>query len=283
MTVIFAVAVSAVAVSAPMKVKIDKIQGKVEMREGGSAWKAAVNGASVPLSAEIRTGAGASCMLKWAGGNVVKVSPMSQLKISEADKSANGKENSTVELANGKVSAHAKKFNTPDSSFKVKTPTAVAGVRGSDVIGEHDTTTGDSSFGVAEGVFAVEAGGEEIILEPGFEIDYNDVTGFTEIEEIPVEVLEEIKEEFEEINTEAEQDAATYDETSEAEEAGEEKEEEAAVEEEEPVEEISVDDVLDVIETAVDADIIETILEEVEDDFVTGDVEVIIELNNQPQ
>ena len=283
MIIAFLLSVSAAAYGAPMKVKAEKVTGKVEIRENGGAWKALANGANVPLNSEIKTGANSSCMLKWAGGNVVKVSPMSQLKVSQADKGANGKEDSTVDLSNGKVSAHAKKFNTPDSTFKVKTPTAVAGVRGTDVIGEYDEETGDASFGCADGSVGVEAGGEEIIIDEGYELNYDEDTGFTEPEEIPAEELQEIHEEFEEINTEAEQDAATYDETSENETEEKGDEEEKDVEEEESADEISVDDVMDVIDTAVDANIIEDIVDDTEEEFITGDVEVHIELNDQPQ
>ena len=280
--VVCMLALCAPALGAPMKVTAEKIQGKVEMREGGGAWKALANGANVPLNAEIKTGANASCMLKWAGGNVVKVGSMSQLKVSQADKGANGSENSTVDLANGKVSAHAKKFNSPDSSFKVKTPTAVAGVRGTDVVGEYDEETGDSSFGVADGSVGVEAGGEEIILDEGFMLDYNDTTGFTEPEVIPPDTLEEIQQEFEGINTEAQQDAATYDESADAgEEPGGDKEE--VVEEEAPAGDIQIDDVIDVIDNAVQEDIIQDIVDSSVSDYVTGDVEIIIEFGSQPQ
>jgi hypothetical protein len=266
--------VQAVVFAAPMKVTVDKVKGKVEARANDTAgWKTVANGTSVAVGSTVRTGAGASCMLKWAGGNVVKVDAMSQLKVSQADKGANGAENSTVDLSSGKVSARAKKFNTPDSSFKVKTPTAVAGVRGTYVVGEVDES-GESHFGVVEGSVAVEAGGQEIILDEGFMLDYSEINGFTEPEVIPPDELEVLQQEAEEVTTEAQQDEA----------AGEAATEETPVkpqttEEAKDEAEAASTAVDDVIDTALDEQIINDIVNQSSEDYVTGDVQVTIDFN----
>ena len=62
------------------------------------------------------------------GGHVLKVSPQSTVTLSQLEKSAAG-ETSKISLEKGKVFANAKKLQT-GSTFEIKPPTAVAGVRG---------------------------------------------------------------------------------------------------------------------------------------------------------
>ena len=193
---VFALLMTAVAHASPLKVKADKITGKVEMQAGAAAgWKTVANGDSIPIGASVRTGPGASCMLKWAGGHVVKVGPLSNVKVVDADKSPTGKESSTLALSNGKVMAHARKLNTGDSTFNVKTPTAVAGVRGTDVLVETSEEGGDK-IGVVDGSVEVETGGETVNVDEGTMVEVDESGDISEPEIIPDDVMQEVAEDF---------------------------------------------------------------------------------------
>ena len=88
------VALGVVLEAAPMKVVVGKVQGKVEVKaDDAAAWKVVSDGDMVPVGATVRTGPASGCLLKWAAGNVVEVSALSVLKVSEADSGAGGKEN----------------------------------------------------------------------------------------------------------------------------------------------------------------------------------------------
>lgn len=202
-------AVSVACSAATMSVKADKISGKVEMKPSASgAWTALKNGDSVAVGATVRTGPGASCMLKWAGGNVVKLSPLTTMTVSQAEKAASGKESSRIDISGGRVSAHAKAFATKDSSFNVKTPTAVAGVRGTDLYVEVNDA-GVSSIGVTDGNVEVESGDSVVVIDEGQFVIVEEMGIVPPPEPVPVETLQELKQEFNVINDEAKQDAET--------------------------------------------------------------------------
>ena len=254
------------ALAAPMKVTVSKVTGKVEV-SAGAGWKALKDGDSVSVGADVRTGAGASCILKWGGGNAVKLGPLTTMSVDQAEKSVSGDENSRVNLKAGSAQAHAKKLSTSKSSFEIKTPTAVAGVRGTDIIAE--IAAGNVSFGVSDGQLEVTAGDQVFVLDDGFLVNVGMDGVFEDPVPIPQDMLEQLKEEFEALKLEA----AIPD----------------------PVEEPTgdrpgADEILNVIETvneSIDLILDNTVVDEVIDkatgtDFVTGDVSVTIEFESQP-
>jgi len=305
---------AAVAAAAPMKVTVDKVTGKVEMNASDTAgWKALKTGDAVPVGSAVRTGPGASCMLKWAGGNVVSVSPLTVLTVEEAEKAASGAEKSTLNLKNGKINAHAKKLSTKDSAFSVKTPTAVAGVRGTDVYGSMDG--GAASFAVADGSLALEIGGEEIIIDDGFIVNIDDAGMVSPPEPIPpamMKDLQQVRQEGgqEEAKAGEQKKAAAGEKKTESKDAGgdaesEESEEsdeatdegddteeadagdteaapEAEVEAEVEVDTSDVSDsVTDNIDQILDDKITDEIVNEIERSFITGTVDVTIYVEPQ--
>jgi len=193
------------AVSEAMKVTAGKVQGTVEVSIDGSEWNTVATGDEIPIGATVRTKAESSCILKWADGNAVKVAPISITKVEEADRAASGREKSALSLEKGKVFAHAKKLATPDSSFELRTPTAVAGVRGSDLYGM--MSGGAANFGVTDGSLTVEAGGQEVVVEVGFSVNIDPTGNISPPEPIPPAVLQEVKQNTQEAKQEAQAEA----------------------------------------------------------------------------
>lgn len=117
--------------SAGVTGKLKDVKGTVEVLEkSGGAWKKATNNMAVKTGDTVRTKANGSCVVTWAKGNVVRVSPYSSIKLNQLSTTpATGGDESELYVSSGKVSVKAKKLNS-GGSFTVKTPTAVAGVRG---------------------------------------------------------------------------------------------------------------------------------------------------------
>lgn len=193
--------------AAAMKATVETVSGKVDVQEtADSGWKALKSGDMVPQGALVRTGPGASCMLKWGGGNVAKIPALSNIRLDKIDRSEGGDENSSLMIEQGKVFAHVKKLQTGSSSFELKTPTAVAGVRGSDIFG---TNVGNGyMFGVTTGALMVSANGESALIEPGFSVTINDSGAMGDIMPIPPEIKIEAEQNAKETNAVAEKEMA---------------------------------------------------------------------------
>lgn len=207
--IILAVMVASVnANAADMTVTADKVTGSVEVQAPGATdWKPLADGNVVPQGATIKTGANSSAMIKWAAGNVAKIPAFSRIKLDEVSKSESGAEKSSLNIQQGKVFAHVKKLQTSDSKFELKTPTAVAGVRGSDIFG---SSSGEgSTFGVTEGSMAVSVGDQEVLLEPGLAVIVDSLGNLGNVIPIPEDIKQEAEQSAKETKAEAEKDAKT--------------------------------------------------------------------------
>ena len=220
---IFVAAAVFVARAEPMEVTIGKVAGTVEMSEDGAQWSPVANGDKAPVGAILRTKADSSCIITWAGGNAAKVAPLSRMKIEEADRSASGRERSGLLLEQGKVYAHAKKLATSDSTFELRTPTAVAGVRGTDLFGTN--AGGGASFGVTDGSLSVSAGGQETMVEVGYVVNVDPTGNISPPEPIPHTKMQEVKQNTQEAKQEASREQETASKKEEKAEKKEEKEE----------------------------------------------------------
>lgn len=208
LTVIISCASWSVSKAADMKVTADKVTGSVEVQAPGAAsWAPLSDGAIVPQGATIKTGVNSSAMLKWAAGNVAKIPALSRIKLDEVSRSNAGAEKSSLNIQQGKVFAHVKKLETSDSKFELKTPTAVAGVRGSDVFG----TAGieGSTFGVTDGAMAVTVGDQEVMLEPGLAVIVDSLGNLGDVIPIPEEIKQEAEQSAKETKAEAQKEEKT--------------------------------------------------------------------------
>lgn len=185
---------------------LSSIQGEVQVQKGGAGdWTAAAEGMLLRAGDVVKTGSKSSCAIKWSQDNIVKLTAFSTMKIEQLEKNpAAGSENSSLDLWTGKMYAKAKKLSTPSSTFEVRTPTAIAGVRGTKLAVE---VGADESTAVEclEGSVSVKgtAGGEVVLgnkekttvkkneaPQPPQKLDEKDEKDFEEAEEISEAVLE---------------------------------------------------------------------------------------------
>ncbi len=129
------------------------IKGTVKVKAPDSAeWAAATDRMVVNEGDEIKTSAGSSAIIKMDDGSMVKIGPLAKMKIEALGKS--GRNNKTdIGVSIGKSWQRVNKLSS-DSSFNVKTPTAVAGVRGTFFSSEVEQSS-DSTFDCFDGAVDV--------------------------------------------------------------------------------------------------------------------------------
>ncbi|MFC1474803.1 FecR domain-containing protein [bacterium] len=155
---------SSMASAQQLAVTIHDITGTVETRVNvATAWEKAEAGIDLPEGAYLRTGSDSSCIIRWREGHAVRMDPFSILQITSMKRDAAGNDASNLNLNVGKIYTHVEKLGGRKTSFEIRTPTVMAGVRGTDFFVEvrEDST---SIIGVTDGEIFVEAPGFEITL-----------------------------------------------------------------------------------------------------------------------
>lgn len=127
---------------------------KVTSSKNKSAGLAKV-GLKVFEGDEILSGADGRAKVVMSDRNVLNISPNSKIKISKYENDGQAK-NVEIQVDYGKVRASVnQKYDGEKNKFNVKTPTAVAGVRGTDFLTSYDLKTKAASFVTFEGSVAV--------------------------------------------------------------------------------------------------------------------------------
>lgn len=124
---------------------IRAVTGPVDILKGGKLPSIrAMNGATLASGDFIRTKSGGYAEIAYLDGTVLKVSPRSRIDIGEHF-SGGHPDSSQVRLTRGKIQAlvDLKKVTTQSGSrrFEVRTPNAIAGVRGTDFVVSHERST----------------------------------------------------------------------------------------------------------------------------------------------
>ena len=126
---------------------LTSVKGKVAVQAKGSgSWQQATNKMTVKDGDTVKTSSGASAIVKFKDGSMIKIGPMSATKISAT---GTGK---SVDMESGKTWSRVRKLDK-ESDFKIKTPTAVAGVRGTFFSSEAEEA--QSQFDVFDGEVVV--------------------------------------------------------------------------------------------------------------------------------
>jgi len=125
------------AAEEPRTAKILEITGTVNVKYlGERTWLPAKVGMVLNEGDFVKTSADSICILNVDGTGetaTIDVSPNSQLLLSELKKDVDaGTQKTLLDLGLGEIMIRVKKLHTTESSFEVKTPTAVCGVRGTE-------------------------------------------------------------------------------------------------------------------------------------------------------
>ena len=115
------------------EVIVSEMKGSVQVRMAGGEWQDAAAGMVLHENDEIRTAQGAQVDLlldREANTGKLELREKSHLKLSHMTlDGVTGEKSTMLDLALGKVLVHAEKLKG-DSKFEVKTPTSIAGVKG---------------------------------------------------------------------------------------------------------------------------------------------------------
>ncbi|MFA6600770.1 MAG: FecR family protein [Candidatus Omnitrophota bacterium] len=114
------------------KATVQEVRGEVLARTGGSDWQAAQAGLVLEEQDEVRTGADSEAVILLDDDKVGKVElrEKSYFRVNTLkEDTASGRRVTLLDLAEGKLRVYAKK-RKDGSKFEVRTPTAIAGVRG---------------------------------------------------------------------------------------------------------------------------------------------------------
>jgi len=187
------VMICGVAQAASVKATLGGVKGSVEVQKAaGGGWEAGANGLLLGEGAAVKTGPGAEAVLAW-GGHAVKIAALSLVKVATLTGDDKGGSVSKLSLEQGRVTARVAKLTTKESQFTVKTPTAIAGVRGTAFDFAINPANNATTLAVVEGSVSLAAGAAEVVVEQGFESAVAPGEAPSEPIEIPAERMEELK------------------------------------------------------------------------------------------
>lgn len=151
---------------------IGDMSGKVEIwLNGDDDWRKAEKGLVLEKGDKIKTGANSEAVLQWANGHKVKVYALCMLNIEELSSSGSS-EKTSLNVESGKIFAKANKLKSDKSAFQVETPTAVAGVRGTQFMVEV-SDDGASTVALLEGSLSIVTDAVEMVLEENMQISFD--------------------------------------------------------------------------------------------------------------
>jgi len=146
-TTSFAQAISGVMMVVKGDIKVTSKDGKTE---------AAKVGKKVVAGDTITSGPDSRAKIVMADKNVINVSPDSKIVIEKYENDGKDKKNVELNVVYGKLRASVEqKYDGEKSKFNVKTPSAVAGVRGTDFITGYNPSTKSAQIITFQGSVAV--------------------------------------------------------------------------------------------------------------------------------
>jgi len=135
--------ISASAMAEPMYGVLMVVKGSVKVQNASKQTTDAKVGGKVAEGDTIITAADSRAKIVMSDRNVINVNPDTQVQIAKYENdAASGKKNVEMNLLQGKVRNNVEQtYDGEKSKFQIKTPTAVAGVRGTQFLAGFDVKT----------------------------------------------------------------------------------------------------------------------------------------------
>ncbi len=147
------------------------LKGKVTIESAGASKKARI-GSLLKAEDTLKVGKKSRADLQISKGTVVRIASSSSLKINQLVANLKGTNKTKLQLDRGSLYAKVQK-QKEGSSFSVKTPTAVAGVRGTEF--HVSSKEGKDTIAVTSGKVAVEnKAGKSTVVKEGTEVKGDD-------------------------------------------------------------------------------------------------------------
>ncbi len=174
MVLFISVTLPAVALADKVIGSLAVVKGKVEIKDAKGKIANARVGSKVKEKDTILTGADSRAKLVMVDENVLNISPDSQINLEsykfEPDKN---EKNVSINVLYGKVRSTVNQKYEGENKFHVKTPAAVAGVRGTDFLAGFNSLKKESQFVTFEGKVEVGQAGpggsivNAVMVNPG--------------------------------------------------------------------------------------------------------------------
>ena len=146
------------------------LEGTAEVQRGGN-WAALAQGGAVQLGDHVRTAAGSRVKLLFRDDSVLTLGERSEIVIDE--QVAGEAPTTTFSLLLGKVRALVSdRYSAKGAEFEVKSPTAIAGVRGTSFLAGYDQSKDETQVVGLEHTTAVRSvldavGAKGVLVGPG--------------------------------------------------------------------------------------------------------------------
>ena len=174
--------------------KINVGRGEVHVKSIYGAWRNIKEGERIDKGSQIQIGQEARCDLLIGNENVVRLEPGTLLEIRSLDPVR-------LEMPNGELFARVKKIKK-GSTFEVKTPTAIATVRGT------GWWQSAEKISVFEGLVQVDGAADEAIeLSAGSSVEISETGGVSK----PEPIAEEETIEWKDFESESQETLAQYE------------------------------------------------------------------------
>jgi hypothetical protein len=154
--------------STPAPAKTVHVQGNVRVRPDGGNFKSLNEGDYLFGMESIVTGPNSFASFELADGSKINLGPSAKLNFGRLAKyGPTGMVSTELDLQNGRIETRAAKQIQPAGGFKVATPVAVAGLRGTSFRLTVDEDKKVLTSEVLEGAVAVDSKGKEVLVKAG--------------------------------------------------------------------------------------------------------------------
>ena len=142
------------------------LDGSASVARGTAAFAPASDGDLVNAGDRVQTAAASHAMVTFFDGSTLEIEPATTVQIEDAVSAASGAISIRISQTIGRTWASVQKLTRADSKFEIRTPTAIASVRGTGFITEV-LADGSTTVQTTDGNVQVTAQGQSVIVGAG--------------------------------------------------------------------------------------------------------------------
>ena len=142
------------------------LDGSASVARGTSAFAPASDGDLVNIGDRVQTDISSHAMVTFFDGSTLEIEPATMVQIEDAASAASGAISIRISQTIGRTGASVQKLTRADSKFEIRTPTAVAAVRGTGFITEV-LADGTTTVETTDGNVQVTGQGQSVLVGAG--------------------------------------------------------------------------------------------------------------------
>jgi mannose-6-phosphate isomerase-like protein (cupin superfamily) len=142
------------------------LDGSASVARGTAAFATAADGDLVNIGDRVQTAERSHAVVTFFDGSTLEIEPATTVQIEDATSAASGAISIRIGQTIGRTWASVQKLTRADSKFEIRTPTAVAAVRGTGFFTEV-LADGTTTFQITDGNVQVTAQGQSVTVGAG--------------------------------------------------------------------------------------------------------------------